>query len=316
LARARAGIVAGPPRGGADVGRIAHPCPFSDARDCLFLARNFVQSLKRPCKLDVASQSGNFIDTTQSRGNLMRMLSITRLTSSPSRLRFLMMPPDDVAVAKRSSVTRHHVRDALQRMIISGERRPGSKLRQQELAEHFHVAQGVIREALLELQAYGLVETIDRRGVFVTKLDREKLLEAFEVREMHEGLAARLCCDRVTRAQVRQLMDMAEEIYQLGTAQKLTEMGSLDRGLHSQLIHLCGNKMLARLADNYRVLGKFVRADRDPTAVRDEHLAILQAIGDGRADDAERLIRQHVAAARLAVEKQLDSGDFEPQWVV
>jgi DNA-binding GntR family transcriptional regulator len=201
-------------------------------------------------------------------------------------------------------------------MIISGERRPGSKLRQQELAEHFQVAQGVVREALLELQAYGLVETIDRRGVFVTKLDREKLLEAFEVREMHEGLAARLCCDRVTRAQIRQLMDMAEEIYRLGTEQKLTEMGSLDRELHAQLIHLCGNKMLARLADNYRILGKFVRADRDPTAVRDEHIAILQAIGDGRADDAERLIRQHVAAARLAVEKRLDSGAFEPQWVV
>src|SRR3954468_5844451 len=93
----------------------------------------------------------------------------------------------------QAPLTRHHVREKLQGMILSGERRPGSKLRQQELAEHFQVAQGVVREALLELQAYGLVETIDRRGMFVTQLDEGKLLEAFEVREMHEGLAARLC---------------------------------------------------------------------------------------------------------------------------
>src|SRR4029079_516466 len=104
----------------------------------------------------------------------------------------------------------------LQRMILSGERQPGSKLRQQELAEQFSVAQGVVREALLELRAYGLVESIDRRGVFVSKLDKEKLLESFEVREVHEALAVRRCCERVTRVQVRELMDLAEEIYAKG----------------------------------------------------------------------------------------------------
>ena len=94
-------------------------------------------------------------------------------------------------------VTRHRVRDSIQQMILSGERHPGSKLRQQELAEHFGVAQGVVREALLELQGFGLVETIDNRGIYVSQLDRARLLEAFHVREMHEGLAARLCCERV-----------------------------------------------------------------------------------------------------------------------
>jgi DNA-binding GntR family transcriptional regulator len=213
-------------------------------------------------------------------------------------------------------LTRHHVREKLQSMILSGERRPGSKLRQQELAEHFQVAQGVVREALLELQAYGLVETIDRRGMFVTNLDEHKLLEAFEVREFHEALAVRLCCERANRAQIRELMDLAEDIFQLGSANRFDEMGSLDRKLHSQLIHLAGNGMLMRLAENYRVLGKFVRADRDPAAVRDEHIGFLQAIQDGRADDAEQLIRRHVAAARLAVEKRLQSGEFIANLVV
>jgi DNA-binding GntR family transcriptional regulator len=152
--------------------------------------------------------------------------------------------------------------------------------------------------------------------MFVTKLDEKKLLEAFEVREVHEGLAVRLCCERATRGQIRELLELAEQIYERGVAAKLDEMGSLDRQLHSHLIHMSGNGMLARLADNYRVLGKFVRADRDPVAVRDEHVAFLLAIQDGRADEAERLVRQHVAAARVAVQKRLERGELIAKLVV
>ena len=93
-------------------------------------------------------------------------------------------------MARRSStvtvhrmVARHEIRDSLQRMILDGEQQAGSKLVQQQLAKRFGVAQGVVREALLELQAYGLVETVDNRGVFVSELSGQKLLDAFDVRE-------------------------------------------------------------------------------------------------------------------------------------
>jgi DNA-binding GntR family transcriptional regulator len=212
-------------------------------------------------------------------------------------------------------VTRHRVRDNIQQMILSGERHPGSKLRQQELAERFGVAQGVVREALLELQGFGLVETIDNRGIYVSRLDKTRLLEAFAVREVHEGLAARLCCERATRTDIRELMGVAEEIYSLGAAGKPEEMGALDRELHSRLMRMSGNSMLIRLADNYRILGKFVHADRDIEAVRNEHLTILQKIQDGDCEQAEHLMRQHVAAARLTVEERLTRGEPVPPLV-
>jgi DNA-binding GntR family transcriptional regulator len=213
-------------------------------------------------------------------------------------------------------IARHEIREGVQQMIISGERQPGSKLRQQELAEHFGVAQGVVREALLELAAYGLVEIVDNRGVYVSKIDRERLLESFEVRAVHEGLAARLCCDRATRGELRTLAEMIEQIYKLGRAKKWAEMSSLDRQFHARITELSGNSMLVRLAHNYRVLGKFVRANRDPKIIRDEHSAILKAIEEGRADDAERVMRDHINAARAAIESKMKSDTFEPQWVV
>jgi DNA-binding GntR family transcriptional regulator len=215
-----------------------------------------------------------------------------------------------------STISRHQIRESVQQMILSGERQPGTKLRQQELAGKFGVAQGVVREALLELAAYGLVEIIDNRGVYVSKIDKNRLLESFDVRAVHEGLAARLCCDRATRAEIRILREMVEQMYKLGQTKASKEMSLLDREFHSKLTELSGNSMLVRLAHNYRVLGKFVRANRDPELIRNEHLGILDAIEGGRADDAERLMRQHIGHARAAIDESMKSDSFEPQWVV
>jgi DNA-binding GntR family transcriptional regulator len=218
-------------------------------------------------------------------------------------------------VPARRMVARHEIRDTLQQMILNGEQRAGSKLVQQQLAKQFGVAQGVVREALLELQAYGLVETVDNRGVFVSELSIQRLLDSFDVREIHEGLAARLCCDRVTRIEIRELVEMAQAIHALARQDKAMEAASLDREFHQRLVHVSGNSMLTRLADNYRLLGKVIQMTRDPDQVRDEHLAILTAIEEGRPDDAERLMRTHIRIAKRGLEEQIAQGKFAPRWL-
>ena len=226
--------------------------------------------------------------------------------------------PASALISKTSDAARsrrHEIRERLQTIILSGDQKPGSKLPQHGLAARFGVAQGVVREALLELQAHGLVETVDNRGIFVTGLSAAKILESFDVREMHEALAIRLCCERATRGELRPLQTMALEIYTLGTAEEFDEMARLDREFHSRLLHLSRHSMLIRLAENYRVFGKIIRGNRDPQVVRDEHLAIVEAIAKGAADEAERLIRAHVAAARFVVQKKLESGTSGLQWV-
>jgi DNA-binding GntR family transcriptional regulator len=212
-------------------------------------------------------------------------------------------------------VSRHRVRDGIEAMILSGKCRPGSKLVQQDLGRQLGVTQGVIREALLELQACGLVEAIDNRGVFVSELNVEKLLEAYEVREVHEGLAARLSCDRITRVQIRELTGMVERMAELARENKLDEMSLLDREFHHRLLEIAGNSMLLRLADNYRILGKVVRANREANQVSEDHLAVLKAIEEGNAEEAERLMREHIRAGKVAIQEQAKKGNFVPQWV-
>jgi len=212
-------------------------------------------------------------------------------------------------------VSRHRVRERIQQMILDGRCKPGSKLNQKDLAEKFGVSQAVVREALLELQVCGLVETIDNRGVFVGELDAQKILESYDVREVHEGLAARLCVETITRVQIRSLKEMAEQIHALSKAGEAEQMALLDREFHQQLLRLSGNSMLIRLADNYWVLGKVIRIGRDAKAVCKEHLAILEAIEANRADEAERLMREHIRVGKTMAAEQIKTGQFVPKWV-
>src|SRR3954471_18551228 len=118
---------------------------------------------------------------------------------------------------------RHRVRDLLESQILTGRRPAGSKIRQHELAAQLGAAVPVIREALVELQSLGLVDIHDNRGAYVTQFTRQRLLDTFDIREGIDGIAARLCCQRMNRDQVRDLAELAERIYGCSMSGKLVE---------------------------------------------------------------------------------------------
>ena len=215
-----------------------------------------------------------------------------------------------------STTARQRVGKEVRRLILAGELKPGERLTQQHLAKRFGVAQSVVRESLLELQFTGLVQMIDNLGIFVGRLNSDALIQACEVREMLEGLAARSCCDRASRADLRELLDLAEEIYKLGVAGKEDQRGRLDRKFHLRIIEISRNDVLVRLIDACHVLGMTVQASRPHGVILREHLDIVSAIENGNAREAERLAREHVAGAREALQKQIGQGDFTPRWVV
>ena len=211
-------------------------------------------------------------------------------------------------------VVRHEVREEIQRRILSGESKPGERLSQQSLARELGVAQGTVRESLLELQWLGLVESVDHLGVFVEKLDVARICEAYLVREVLEGLAARLACSTASRSDVAELKNLAEKIYKLAQEDN-PEAPSLDRGFHLRITEITRNDTLLKLSKTYRALGMTVRAFREPSVIFAEHNRIIEAIEHNFAEEAERQARMHVMGARERIEAQAQVGKFAPQWV-
>lgn len=229
-----------------------------------------------------------------------------------------MVPMTVADLNNRSAqpTARARVREDIRKLILTGELKPGARLTQQQLAQRFGVAQSVVRESLLELQFSGLVESIDNLGVFVRNVDNATLLHAYHVREVFEGLAARLCCQNASRADVRELYDIAERMYQLSIDGRNAQRGVLDRQFHHRQVVISGNVILHRLTDAYHVLGMVIQAFRPHEEIHNEHVAIVKAIEDNRPDEAERIARQHVVGTRRAVEAQIAEGTFTPRWVL
>lgn len=199
---------------------------------------------------------------------------------------------------------RQKIVDALRGRILNGEFKPGEPLRQIPLSQEFGVAQGVIREALRGLEQLGLVNTVDNVGVFVREMGPEELIGAYQVREVLEGLAARLCCRTVSRADVEWFEATAQQIHDAKGRTKRRQRNELEHAFHHRFLELSGNETLLRLSDGYRFVGDLVVTDRDPDELLREHLAIVNAVATNKPEKAERMARLHVAASAESIRQK------------
>lgn len=230
-----------------------------------------------------------------------------------------MAKPSGIADSTRASrqVTRHWVRDYIMHKILSGHYPAGAKLVQQGLSEELGVSRGVVREAIFELQGTGLVNTEDNRGASVGTAWKDFLLEALELRESLEGIVAARCCDRITRAQLRDLREMVHEEYKFCTSGRRSEASQLDRQFHLRLMEIAGNNLLIRLSQGFWFVSKVVgEATHNPKQTLNSHLEVLKAVESGDPELAKRAMQAHLREARAQIEEALTDHRDSVKWVV
>jgi len=110
-------------------------------------------------------------------------------------------------VAETSTV---RVRDELQHAILEGVLKPGERLRAEALAQRFGTSRTPIREALLQLEAQGLVEVEPNRGAVVRAFDRDDLLDLYAIRALLEPAAAARAATRIEEHDIARLQDLCD----------------------------------------------------------------------------------------------------------
>ena len=94
---------------------------------------------------------------------------------------------------------------ALRDAILNGELSSGTRLRQVQLATQLGISRTPLREALMKLEQEGLIELLPRGGLRVALLNLDEAVELYDVREVLDGLAARLAAQRITEQGLRDL---------------------------------------------------------------------------------------------------------------
>lgn len=212
-------------------------------------------------------------------------------------------------------VGRHAVREKLIAMITSGKFRPGEKLVQLQLAEKFDVSMSLMREAILDLQAHGLVESDDNRGFFVRQFDTKALLDLLDVREVLEGLAARKACELIRPAQIAELAATIERMCDAAVGGAHERRAELDRRFHDFIAEISGNRSVAAITRQCGLFGKVVWTEANADHIRRVHTELLDAFRHNRPEEAERVAREHVRETRRRVEARLATGGAGIYWL-
>jgi DNA-binding GntR family transcriptional regulator len=209
-------------------------------------------------------------------------------------------------ISKPSARTTHSadVIQVLRDRIASQELAPGSKLRENDLAAEFSVSRARIREIFSTLEQRGLIERIPNRGAVVMRLEPKQVFEIYDVREVLEGLAVRRATENSPPGSWSVMLDRfgetAEEMIRAGD---LETYATLINDFRREIINRCDSPILSSMLDSlFERTGFLVRRlilvpGRALEGLQ-EHRAVLTAMNEGKPDEAERLKRSNIRAAR------------------
>lgn len=220
----------------------------------------------------------------------------------------------------------NHLRDGM----LSGRIRPGTRLSEVALSESIGISRTPLREAIHQLESEGLVEQMPRFGAFVRVLERQDLLELYDLRQLMETHAAARAAQRITDAELEEMRAHLQTMKKAAHALRDRDWNTADEqaigrfviadlAFHLVLIRAAGNRRLMKLIADAGMLTQIFGYQRDNPAVPlVKHLAqvyrghaeILRALSKHDAKGACDWLRRHIEHAR---EKAMARCDAQEQ---
>jgi DNA-binding GntR family transcriptional regulator len=204
------------------------------------------------------------------------------------------------------------VAEELRSAIISGELAPKSQVSEAALAAAHGTSRTPIREALKQLETEGLVRIVPRVGTFVTEPSWADIVELSQVKEMLDGLAARLVAQRgdpSVLTTLERVLENAEKSMDTGDFDRFAQ---LVRDFNDAIMIGSGNRKLLQFHRTLmnqmaygRLLYSSLRQSGRVAACQEEHRAIVRAITARDPDAAEYATRQHVTQSHRALSRSM-----------
>jgi DNA-binding GntR family transcriptional regulator len=216
----------------------------------------------------------------------------------------------------KKASTADHVAEALRELIVSGQVQQGQPLREVALARRLSVSRNTVREAIRALAREGLVTSSPYKGTVVTRLTRADVADIFRVRRAIE-LAA---IEAVETAPDEDFAPIIGAVRSLEAAAERTDWSAMidaDRAFHEHLVALLHSDRLSRFYEavdaEMRLCMSIVdRHDESPASLVAEHTELLELI---LARDIARccevmsthlLESEHTLAAWIATDEDTD----------
>ena len=191
------------------------------------------------------------------------------------------------------------VTEALRTAILAGEYAPRQRLVEIDLCERFGTSRFILRSALQELAAQGLVEFRRNRGARVRDVSFAEAIEITEVRILLEGLLAARAAERASKADIAMLRKLVKDMRTAVEKSELLRYSELNAQLHAAIRDIAAHETAARLLRQLR--DQTVRHQFSLSLVPGrsavslpQHEAIVAASSACEPEQAERAMRSHL----------------------
>lgn len=193
--------------------------------------------------------------------------------------------------------------DRVRTDILGGRRKPGTRIRLEDLKAEFGVSWSPIREALSRLVAEGLITTEGSRGYRVAPVSGAELAEVIRLRTMLEGMALQRAIEHGDDEWEAEILAHQHRLGKLESKRiypaEAEQWEKWHRAYHEALIGACGSPILLHfcaqlhdLSDRYRRL--FLSAHDFDRDVQSEHCKITEATLARDAATACELLQRHI----------------------
>ena len=200
--------------------------------------------------------------------------------------------------------------ESLRESICTGALMPGARLIQSELAEQLGVSRLPVHEALQQLRREGFVTETGRRGLVVTALDPDFLLQLFELRAALDRAAGQAAARARKPGDETRGLAIIERGRKGLANRSLTAVASADSAFHNLIYQIAGNPLIAAAAQGNwhhvrRAFLMLVEVTPELAIFWEDHTAILRAVMDGDEARAGELCWDHSIRSGLSYSAEL-----------
>ncbi|MGV7206636.1 GntR family transcriptional regulator [Oxalobacteraceae bacterium A2-2] len=213
-----------------------------------------------------------------------------------------LIPIDKPRNSGSSADIAHDIAEA----IAARKLPPGTRLREEALCRLYSVSRTKIRAALLILSKDKLINAVPDKGAFVAQPSETESREIFATRRIVEGALAHEFVARAKAADYRRLeKHLKEERCSLDQAPSKARQQLLG-DFHVLLADVVGNQVLREivreLVGRSTLITMLYQSERDTACSADEHRAFLDAAKAGDADQAARIMLDHLHHVEAALD--------------
>ncbi len=183
----------------------------------------------------------------------------------------------------------------IKKMIAEHRFSPGSRLNVEQLARRLGASRTPIWEAIRKLEQEGLVRNVPNRGVFLVELTPEAAVELYAVREVLEGMAARLAVTRITAKALEKMERSLRKQEEIVAREDLVAYSREDFDFHALTYAACGNTVLRETLEGIKNKARPIAMQITPILpeLLADHREIVRALRLRDPLLAETAFREH-----------------------